>query len=143
MKPATRPRQAIRRRMSWPARVLISVAIPLVFGAGIAATGFPRWLYNRAPQFWAITGLYNPTPVPVRVRLRPREAPPPLELHLRYITEGVMYAVLIAPTFVLAIFVYDRLTFRYTRDDEFRCVSCGHILKGLTEPRCPECGRRI
>ena len=24
-----------------------------------------------------------------------------------------------------------------------RCLKCGHILKGLTEPRCPECGRQI
>ena len=24
-----------------------------------------------------------------------------------------------------------------------RCLECGYILKGLSEPRCPECGRRI
>ncbi len=23
------------------------------------------------------------------------------------------------------------------------CLKCGYILKGLTEPRCPECGERI
>jgi len=28
-------------------------------------------------------------------------------------------------------------------DDETRCRRCGHILRGLTEPRCPECGERI
>lgn len=27
--------------------------------------------------------------------------------------------------------------------DHLRCLKCGHILKGLTEPRCPECGTRI
>ena len=24
-----------------------------------------------------------------------------------------------------------------------RCLKCNYILKGLTEPRCPECGERI
>lgn len=28
-------------------------------------------------------------------------------------------------------------------DGETRCRSCGYILRGLTEPRCPECGERI
>ena len=28
-------------------------------------------------------------------------------------------------------------------DDETRCRRCGHILRGLSEPRCPECGERI
>ena len=26
---------------------------------------------------------------------------------------------------------------------ETRCRNCGHILRGLTEPRCPECGEPI
>lgn len=29
------------------------------------------------------------------------------------------------------------------RDNETRCRNCGHILRGLSEPRCPECGERI
>lgn len=29
------------------------------------------------------------------------------------------------------------------RDEECRCRRCGHILRGLSEPRCPECGERI
>ena len=28
-------------------------------------------------------------------------------------------------------------------DGETRCRKCGYILKGLTEPRCSECGERI
>ena len=28
-------------------------------------------------------------------------------------------------------------------DDETRCRRCSYILRGLTEPRCPECGERI
>ena len=29
------------------------------------------------------------------------------------------------------------------RDGECRCRKCGHILRGLSEPRCPECGAPI
>jgi hypothetical protein len=32
---------------------------------------------------------------------------------------------------------------RMRRDGHTRCGACGHILKGLREPRCGECGRRI
>ena len=28
-------------------------------------------------------------------------------------------------------------------DGYTRCGGCGHILKGLSEPRCPECGLKI
>lgn len=29
------------------------------------------------------------------------------------------------------------------RDSETRCRRCQYILRGLSEPRCPECGERI
>ncbi len=29
------------------------------------------------------------------------------------------------------------------RDTETRCRKCGYILRGLSEPRCSECGERI
>jgi hypothetical protein len=29
------------------------------------------------------------------------------------------------------------------KDIETRCRKCDYILRGLTEPRCPECGERI
>ena len=28
-------------------------------------------------------------------------------------------------------------------DTETRCRKCSYILRGITEPRCPECGERI
>jgi len=28
-------------------------------------------------------------------------------------------------------------------DGETRCRKCGYILRGISEPRCPECGERI
>ena len=35
------------------------------------------------------------------------------------------------------------LTPREVNDGHTRCGKCGYILKGLTEPRCSECGERI
>ena len=35
------------------------------------------------------------------------------------------------------------LTPREKKDGHTRCGKCGYILKGLTEPRCSECGERI
>ena len=48
---------------------------------------------------------------------------------------------------VVAITVYGLLT-RYASPEtlaerETRCRKCGYILRGITEPRCPECGERI
>lgn len=108
----------------------------------MATTGLPRWAYNHARSIWALTGLYDPTFV-VEPARPARKVPPNLTRTQRYITEGVIYTVMIVPAFVLAILVYDRLTFRYSRDRQLRCLQCGHILHGLTEPRCPECGESI
>jgi hypothetical protein len=41
--------------------------------------------------------------------------------------------------------VYTWLT-RYdsiAADGEFHCRKCGYVLRGLSEPRCPECGEPI
>jgi hypothetical protein len=40
---------------------------------------------------------------------------------------------------VLVVWLWPRLA----PDGHTRCGNCGHILKGLTEPRCPECGQVI
>ena len=48
---------------------------------------------------------------------------------------------------VLSVVIYGLLTRRYYRlkglDNETRCRECQYILRGITEPRCPECGERI
>ncbi len=49
------------------------------------------------------------------------------------------------PCILLAVAVYILLT-RVTRgalEHETRCRKCGYILRGISEPRCPECGERI
>jgi hypothetical protein len=47
---------------------------------------------------------------------------------------------------LLGILIYAGLTWRYGPiriDPETRCRKCGYILRGISEPRCPECGERI
>ena len=50
-------------------------------------------------------------------------------------------------TSVLSLAAYAILTRRYGpkvfTDEETRCRKCHYILKGISEPRCPECGERI
>jgi hypothetical protein len=50
------------------------------------------------------------------------------------------------PLFCLVLTVYALLTRIWgptPYDRETRCRKCHYILRGITEPRCPECGERI
>ena len=55
--------------------------------------------------------------------------------------------VLLCAAFLVGPFVASVLTHALTPrerlDGHTRCGKCGYILKGLTEPRCSECGERI
>ncbi len=53
----------------------------------------------------------------------------------------IFTAFLAGPT-AAAVLVYV-LTPSEPKDGHTRCGKCGYILKGLTEPRCSECGERI
>ncbi len=44
---------------------------------------------------------------------------------------------------VIATVLAHVLTPKKRLDGYTRCGKCGYILKGLTEPRCSECGERI
>ena len=48
---------------------------------------------------------------------------------------------------VVCIAAYLYLSYRFPRknetDAETRCRKCGYILRGISEPRCSECGERI
>ena len=61
-----------------------------------------------------------------------------------FITANIIYQIVLA---CICITVYGLLTRRYYKSrlhvDETRCRKCGYILKGITEPRCSECGERI
>jgi len=46
----------------------------------------------------------------------------------------------------MSVAIYARLTVLLVdrpKQLETRCRKCQYILKGITEPRCPECGERI
>ena len=49
---------------------------------------------------------------------------------------------------VVGVSVYGILTYRFHPkklflDGETRCRKCGYILRGISEPRCSECGEKI
>ena len=51
------------------------------------------------------------------------------------------------PTLLLGLTVYGLVT-RWSggdmpHDGETHCRKCGYVLRGISEPRCPECGERI
>jgi hypothetical protein len=48
----------------------------------------------------------------------------------------------VVPTTV-SLVTYAFLTRRKPPLPETSCRKCGYILKGITEPRCPECGEKI
>jgi hypothetical protein len=50
------------------------------------------------------------------------------------------------PVVALPVMVYALLSHMFgpkAVDPETRCRKCGYILRGISEPRCPECGERI
>lgn len=50
-------------------------------------------------------------------------------------------------SYIAAVGIYGYLSRRFDptarRDNETRCRMCSYILRGLTEPRCSECGEAI
>ena len=50
------------------------------------------------------------------------------------------FAVTALLTYCLVMQIWRR---RSSPGDESRCRKCDYILRGLTKPRCPECGERI
>jgi hypothetical protein len=59
------------------------------------------------------------------------------------IVAGYLYAAWFrVPFFVAALLTYAFLR-RRKPSEYLHCPKCDYILKGLSEPRCPECGERI
>ncbi len=60
---------------------------------------------------------------------------------------SIIWGLLLPASAVVGIGM-ERLLARATRADdrppkETQCRRCGYILRGITEPRCPECGEAI
>ena len=59
-----------------------------------------------------------------------------------FVADAVMALVGI----LVAACVYQLMTAHFgpgSAEGETRCRKCGYILRGISEPRCPECGERI
>ena len=57
---------------------------------------------------------------------------------------ALLCSILLTPLAAFAVVSY--LTAgqqRFPTPKETRCRKCDYILRGITEPRCPECGERI
>lgn len=55
-------------------------------------------------------------------------------------------AVWTLPEVLLALLLFEMLRRHHARDpssNETRCRRCGYVLRGLSQPVCPECGERI
>jgi hypothetical protein len=58
----------------------------------------------------------------------------------------ILFVFFLLPAVVTAVASYGVLTHFFRPNvgpAETRCRKCGHILRGISEPRCPECGERI
>ncbi len=106
-----------------------AIAILIVYGLGIIWAGYGYSLY---------TDLY----VAINTLLRGGAGP----------SRGLIFGIVLAtvwylPFAVLALVMYGGLTRIYGPraivDNETRCRQCRYILRGITEPRCPECGHAI
>jgi len=117
----------MRRPMRWYWAALCSVAayIVAVVASALLVLGYGgSWL--NGPLLGAINTIY--------------------EALARYVGHAAGdYVILVAltvPAGLVAVATYGLL--RRREDDGYlHCLKCGYILKGISEPRCPECGEVI
>ena len=108
--------------MHWFWRAVVAVTLGIVW-------------YEAFEQL--LRHLFNPWLIRTGVAASPR-AP---------LISTILFGVNCTILFLVPIAAYGFLTRRYYRShpplDETRCRKRSYILRGLTEPRCPECGEQI
>ena len=57
--------------------------------------------------------------------------------------ELMMSTLSLPPAVLLAAWFYRGLRWKNTAWDGRHCLTCAYDLRGQTEPRCPECGKRF
>lgn len=111
-----------RTRLHWAWRVAIATIAACAFAA-LSTFWFLAFYQGAADAMSAFFGFF---------------------LYSDYLVVSVVW---FGPTILLAFAVFGVLTRRFADkgdpDDETRCRKCRYILRGITEPRCPECGERI
>ena len=107
-------------RLHWFWRGAIALLVACIYG-GLSVTAFNEW-HEAVAEFVGGAPSYGPR-------------------------MGVGVAVAwFAPVVLLALATYGLLTALLARRGvagETRCRKCDYILRGISEPRCPECGERI
>lgn len=74
---------------------------------------------------------------------QPDDTHPTLLFWVISVSTSVVYVL---PTIAVALAAYGLLTQWFScaiADGELHCRRCKHILRGLSQPRCPECGESI
>ena len=105
--------------MHWFGRGAIAYGVGLVVVAAMASV--PGVLDAEQAAIGFLVNRFDP-PYPVAV--------------------GVVHFTPFAALVLIAYGITTR-AFVLKTDDETRCRRCDYILRGLTEPRCSECGERI
>ena len=113
--------------MHWFWRALIAVTAACVY-SGVLVMWFDQWLNDA---FQAVVEFLG-------------GGFPPSGIGWQYVVASSV--LWIGPSAAVAVAVYGVLTRRFRpawQDNETRCRKCQYILRGISEPRCPECGERI
>ena|SRR3990172_1036318 len=96
--------------------------------------------------FWraAIAIVLSSIPCLGMVHLFPQAPPGFWFLRTKLGEAGAIWLLISFPASLVSILAFSA-TARHTHtvDVETRCRRCGYILRGISEPRCPECGERI
>jgi hypothetical protein len=120
-------------RLEWTAKALLIVTCYLT---GLAYNCRPLRRYRTAVSVTAVAWACHAVIGAVSVLRMPVSFP--LEVWLRTCTIHAVIVWLI-PCVLLCAVAFVRNRYRPVRP-EGHCVVCGYDLRGLPEPRCPECG---
>ena len=119
---------------------------PPLRGWTVVALSFFAFLAAYAGVFWLVFG-WSPSGINYSGWLYPalmffhdaiqEAASAPLALF-------VVLVLTATPPLFVGLLTLHLLSRRHRVSDSYlHCPKCGYILKGLSEPRCPECGERI
>ena len=117
-------RKLLSKIAGWIIALLLIVQIPVIIL-------FDNVYYRLAELIWDSLELIEPYPSET----------------LSYLHLIVQFLAISLPVLVIALvtcyFVARRYGPVWQYDGETRCRRCKYILRGISEPRCPECGERI
>ena len=111
--------------MHWFWRAVIAIGIGSVFGAA-----WFKWIMVIRESIWFAVSFQA-----VALTIT--------DLAGSFMAGLIVYRLPMATVSVLAYGLLSRWFGPGQRDYETHCRKCDYILRGITEPRCPECGEAI